>query len=375
MKNVVIIGAGASGIVASIYARKMKNNVIIIEKNEICGKKLLATGNGRCNYWNDDQCIEHYRTKNIQELKEILSTQNKKEILNFFKRIGIEPKIKNGYYYPFSNQAVSMQRALVTEAIKIGVKIENNSEVLDIVRENGKFKVVLKEKKEIFGDKIIISTGSMAAPKTGSDGWGYKICKKFNHSVIKPLPALVQLKTEGNFLKQWEGIRTDVSLELYENGKNIARENGELQLTNYGISGICVFNLSGRIARGIEDGKNEMVKINFLDGLKIKSKDEFFKWMDTRDENIQGRTISELLDGILNYKLVKLLLNLSGIKNEDSWGKIDFKLKNKIAKNIIEFELNVIGTNSYDKAQVCTGGIPLSEIKTNTMESKKVNGM
>ena len=200
MKRVVIIGAGASGLISSIFARKNKNDVTVLEKNEICGKKILMTGNGRCNFWNEDQNLVHYRSNNFEKIEKILHKNNQIKILDFFKKIGIEPKIKNGYYYPYSNQAVSIQQALILEAQKQGVKIRNKSNVIDVKKNKNEFEIFLENGEKIKSDVVIIATGSKAIPKTGSDGLGYELCRKFNHSIIKPLPALVQLKTGGKFL-------------------------------------------------------------------------------------------------------------------------------------------------------------------------------
>ena len=375
MKKVVVIGAGASGLVAAIYAKKRYDEVILIEKNEICGKKILATGNGRCNFWNEDQSIEHYRGSEMKKIEEVLSAKNKEEALNFFEKIGIKAKIKNGYYYPFSNQASSMQRALILEATKQKVNIKTSEEVIDIVKKGDKFEIITKSKEKILADLVILATGSKAAPKTGSDGIGYEICKKFGHSINKPMPALVQLKANEKFLKEWEGVRSDVAIFLFENGKKIASEVGEIQLTNYGISGICVFNLSGRVSRGLEKNKKEEVKINFLNGLNIKNGDEFIKWMEKRDRVLEDRNILEELEGILNYKLAKVLLKLSNINEIEKWKNLSDISKKNLAKNMTGFILNITGTNSFDKAQVCTGGVPIEEVDVNTMESKKQKGL
>lgn len=375
MKKIIVIGAGASGLIAAIFARRCGNDVTILEKNEICGKKLLATGNGRCNFWNEDQSLEHYRSSNFNELPEIINTYNSQEILDFFKNIGIEAKIKNGYYYPFSNQAISMQKALILEAEKQNVKIQFKQEVIDIKKINDKFEIVTKSGEKMIYDKIILSTGSKAAPKTGSDGIGYEICKNFGHSIIEPLPALVQLKAKEPFLKEWEGIRSNVLIKLYENNEVIAEERGEIQLTNYGISGICVFNLSGRVARGLDKNKKEVVEINFLEGLNIINQNKFIEWMNKRNEVVKNRTVFELLEGVLNYKLVNVLLKITDIGKQEQWKKLDDKKRNLLARNIVSFRLNIIGTNSYDKAQVCSGGVPLNELNTHSMESKKVKGL
>ena len=375
MKNVIVIGAGASGLIAAIYAKSKGNNVILLEKNEICGKKILATGNGRCNFWNEDQRLEHYRSSNFTKLEKIINNKNREEILKFFEKIGIEPKIKNGYYYPNSNQAISIKKALELEAKKQNVTIKTDSEVVDLKKEKEGFKVILKNGQEIISNSVILSTGSKAAPKTGSDGIGYQICRKFNHTIIKPLPALVQLKADGKFLKDWEGIRTDVLVKLYENGKKIGEEIGEIQLTNYGISGICVFNLSGRVSRGLNENKKENVRINFLNSLNINSSKDFIEWMNKRNLLVKDRSIFELLEGVLNYKLVNVLLKKSKINNNMKWEELSLSSKNDLAENITCFNLDIIGTNSFDKAQVCSGGIPLNEIDVNNMQSLKVKGL
>lgn len=375
MKKVVVIGGGASGLVAAIFAARKQNDVTILEKNNICGKKILVTGNGRCNFWNEDQDIMHYRSLNLKYLTDVLTTENKEIILKFFKQIGIEPKIKNGYYYPFSNQAVSMQNALITEVKRLNIKVELNAEVKNIEKNKNGFNIFMQNGKKCIADKVILATGSKAAPKTGSDGIGYDICKNFNHTIIKPLPALVQLKTNGTFLKEWDGVRADVLVTYLENNQRQAEEKGEIQLTNYGVSGICVFNLSGRIARGLDLKKKEQIEINFLEGLGIKNIDDFINWMENREKTVKERNIAQLLEGVLNYKLVNVLINQSKLNTKSKWKSLNIEQKKELAKNITRFKLDITETNSFDKAQVCTGGVDLKEIDTNTMQSKKVEDL
>lgn len=375
MKKVVVIGGGASGLVAAIFAAKKQNDVTILEKNNICGKKILATGNGRCNFWNEDQDITHYRSLNSEILSHILTAENKEKILNFFKQIGIEPKIKNGYYYPFSNQAVSMQNALINEVQRLNIKVELNAEVKSIEKNKNGFSIFMQDGKKFVADKVILATGSKAAPKTGSDGIGYDICKNFNHTIIKPLPALVQLKTNGAFLKEWDGVRADVLVTYLENNQKQAEEKGEIQLTNYGVSGICVFNLSGRIARGLDVNKKEQIEINFLEGLGIKTIDDFINWMENREKIVKERNIAQLLEGVLNYKLVNVLINQSKLNTKVKWKSLNIEQKKELAKNITRLKLDIIGTNSFDKAQVCSGGVAIDEIDASTMESKKADGL
>ena len=374
MKDVIVIGGGASGLVSAIYADKAGLNVCLLEKNNTCGKKIIITGNGRCNYWNSDQSINHYHTRNKEILEKILQKDYSKEVLSFFNSIGIIPRIKDGYFYPTSNQAVSIQTALIKEAQINHVEILTNTEVISIKKQNHIFKI--NTNNGIFtSKKIILATGSKAAPKTGSTGSGYDIAKSLGHSLITPLPALVQLKADAHYLKEWHGIRADVKISLFENNKYIDSKVGEIQLTDYGISGICTLCLSGRAALSLSKKQKTEVKINFLHQLNIHDKNSFLEFMEERNKTVKNRNIADLLDGILNYKLVNLILKHSKIKREDSWSHLSNDKKYLLGDNLTNFTLTITGTNSFDHAQVTTGGIPLTEINPNTLESTKTKGL
>lgn len=364
--NVIVIGGGASGMISAIYAAK-NNKVTILERNQSCGKKLLATGNGKCNYYNEDQSLTHYHTSNPELLAKIINKNNLQEVEEFFKRLGIVPKIKNGYYYPFSNQATTIKNALLTEINNNkNITIEENVLVEKLEKQNNKF-IITTNTKTYYADKVILATGSSAAPKTGSDGLGYKLLKELNHPIIKVLPALVQLKTKGNFLKDWSGIRTDVKVSLYEDDQFIREESGEIQLTNYGVSGICIFNLSRFVSRGLDQNKKEVLKINFL------------PFTDTPEELLSSlsnnRSISNILEGILNNKLVTILLNKSSINKDKKYNELSSKEKSTLLENLTKFSLEVYDTNSFDECQVCSGGLPLTKINLETMESNIVKNL
>lgn len=374
MRDIIVIGGGASGLITAIYAAKTGNKVTILEKNKTCGKKILITGNGKCNYWNSNQSLTNYHTNNKDILEKILTSDNQQEILNFFKKIGIIPKIKDGYYYPYSNQATSIQTALLKEAELQGVEIITETEVFDIKKENDYF--IINTSNGIYkGNKIVLSTGSKASPKTGSDGIGYKLATFFGHNIIEPLPALVQLKANTNFLKDWHGIRSDVSVSLLENNILIDTQIGEIQLTDYGVSGICIFCLSGRVSRGLSLNKKEQIFINFMYPFNLNKKEDFIKWMDERNNLVKNRSVSDLLDGLLNYKLINLLLKLAKIDRNLPWNKLLSQEKLILGDYLTNFKLDIIGTNSFESSQTCTGGIPLTEINPQTMESIKTKGL
>ena len=374
MKRIIVIGGGASGLVSAIYASLSEYKVTILEKNNNPGKKILITGNGKCNYWNQNISLNHYNTSEKDKLSKIIRDDNKKEILKLFNKLGILPKIRDGYYYPYSNQATSIQTALIKECEVLGIEIITNCEVLNIKKDSDNF-MISSTKGTYKANKVIISTGSYACPKTGSTGDGYRFLNNFGHHIITPLPALVQLKSNEKFLKEWHGIRSDVQVTLIENGKEIKKEIGEIQLTDYGVSGICIFNLSSKVSRGLNQKKKEDIIINFLYPFNITNEKEFINFMNERNITVKNRTISDLLDGILNYKLINLILKLSKIKREETWKDISDRQKNILSNYLTKFTVNITDTNSFETSQTTTGGIPLSEININTMESLKCKNL
>jgi len=359
MSKVVVIGAGASGIIAALKAAE-RHEVILIDGNDKCGKKILVTGNGKCNYWNEYINVENYFTDNTKILDNIL--EKNKEVLDYLYSIGIYPKIKNGYYYPASNLAASIRELFEKELIRCNVKTLYNSKVINIEKINNKF-VIETEKEKLDADKLIIATGSKASPKTGSDGFGYDLAKKFNHTLNPILPALVSLDVNESYTKEWSGVRCDAKLSLYVNNEKITEESGEIQLTETGISGICTFNISGLVSKALYKNKKIFVKINFVPTIN-----NFFEFFSERNSNLKDRTIEELLESIINYKLTSVILKKSGIKKESCWNELNNNEKESLINNIENFEVSITSTNSFEKAQVCTGGIPLTEINNN-MES------
>ena len=349
MKRIIIVGAGAAGMLAAIHAKTKDNQVILIERNTNCGKKILITGNGKCNYLNDDFNLSHYRSDNLEFLENIITEENKKLLISEFKKIGIEPKIKNGYYYPMSNTSISIQNALLLTLKQKGIEIITNTTITDIKKINNKF--ILNDKFTC--DKLIIAAGSSACPKCGTDGTIYDALKPLGLKIKKPLPALVQLKSEGKFLKEWAGIRCDCELSLFENDKLIKKSIGEVQLTDYGISGICTFQLSSDCIRGLDSGKKEVIKINFLPDIK-----DFDTFYLNRVKLLKGRNDIELFEGLINYKLLYVL----------------FKHNKNIKEALTSFSLEITGYNGFDIAQVASGGIKLTEINDN-FECKNIKDL
>lgn len=374
--KVAVIGGGASGLVAAIYAAKSGNEVTLIEKNSDCGKKILITGNGRCNYFNTEINTKHYNSTDNRILERIITEKNQKEILTFFENIGIVPKIKNTYYYPMSNKAKSIKEALKKELELENVYTKINSEVKKIIKKENKFIITFEDNIESLKfDKVILALGSKAYPLTGSTGTGYNIAASFSHSIIKPLPALVPLICEGSYFKKWAGARCEAKVMLLEENNLIKEENGEVQFTDYGISGICVFNLSSLIARGLDNNKKEEVVINFVPWLEAQSIEEIINYLEQRENKVTGRNLKEFLSGFLEEKLVKTILEVSNINSDKYYSELTKKEKYKLARNLYSFKLKVIDTKSFDNAQICSGGVSLKEINPLTMESKIIKDL
>lgn len=367
MCDIVIIGGGVSGIVSAIKSFNGRNRITILERNDKCLKKLLLTGNGRCNYFNDDTSISNYHSMREDLLDKVINSDNMSRILDFYNELGIIPKIKNGYYYPFSNQASTVRDALMFEVMKLGISIKYNYLVEKIECSNNKFII----NDSIVCDKVIIATGSCSYPKTGSDGMGYDFLRKFGHNIIKPLPALVQLNSDFKYCRELSGIRSDVILSLYEDDEFISSSVGEVQLTDYGISGICTFNLSHFVTRGLDVGRKEVIKVNFLPFIK----DNYMEWFNTYSNKHNDKNIYMLLCNILNYKLVKVILKVCSIDNETYYNELDYNSRSLLIDNLTNFKFNIVSTKDFNFSQVCNGGVSLDEVNLSTFESLIVDGL
>ncbi len=369
MIDILIIGCGASGIVAAIKAKNKTNRVVVLEKNSKPLKKLLMTGNGKCNYMNEKYNTDFYTSNNMNVVEKILESGNIEKVKTFFDKIGIVPKIKNGYYYPFSNQAITIKNALLEEALSLGVEIVYDTEVKDIKKEFHKFTVYC-DKMSYQAKKVVLATGSKAYPNTGSDGFGYTILEKLGHSIIEPLPALTQLVSSFPYTKEWDGIRTDVDIDVFEDGKFLRRESGEIQLTNYGVSGVCIFNVSNFITRRIKE--HEIVlKINFVPFIDTL----ITPWMDQYSKNHNEKNLKLLLEGFLNNKLVPIILKSCKLDEDFKYQELSKESKFSLCKALKSFSIPITEVKSFESCQICNGGVVLSEINPKTMESKIVKGL
>ena len=348
--KIVIVGAGVSGMIASSILRH-KHEVILIEKNDECGKKILKTGNGKCNFWHENLTVDNYETDNKDKLKNILA--NQEDCLKYLLSLGIYPTIKDGYYYPNSKEASSIRDVLVDNLD--GVNILSNEELIELGKVNGKI-CLETTNRDLTCDKVIMSTGSLAAVKECNT---YYLLKGLTHTINPVLPALTKLKCQGVYLNDWDGVRCQAKVSLFIDDELRKSSVGEIQLAKDGISGICVFDISGETNKALSSNKNFHVTIDFF-------QKDFKEFMDTRDIN---EPLIKSLKTVFNKKLIDVFLRLSNIDGNRYYNDLSNEEKEKLAKTINNFRVDVIGSNDYLNAQVCTGGIPLSEINEKTMES------
>lgn len=357
--------------IAAIIATRQGKKVRIIDHKDKLGKKILATGNGKCNFTNmyvDNTC---FRGEDIDYIMDIYSQFDNEKAIEFFKELGIYPKIKNGYVYPNSGQASSILEVLTTELNYLGVKIEYETVVEKIEKTDDQF-TIITNKGNYTATSLIIATGSKASPKTGSDGSGYKLAKDLGHSINPILPALVQLKSDAKFLKEVAGVRCDGVVKLMHERECIASDKGELMLTDYGISGIPVFQVSRYASVLLNQGKKVTARLDFLPNMEFKECKEYLK---ERAKLYPDKTVLDNLVGLLNKKLLIALFKLAKISPDTKSYELNDKQILKLTDTFKSLSINITATNSFDNAQIACGGVKLSELKKHTLESEKQKGL
>jgi len=358
MKKILVIGGGASGMVAAIQAARNKNQVIIYERSERVGKKILATGNGKCNLTNLAMGSEYYYTKAPDKLMRCLQIFSEKDTLSFFENIGLMLRDRDGYVYPYCEQAAVvldvLRNALDQEHVNIKTSVEN---ICISVDKHGRFQVSSSIGKESF-DAVILACGSKAGIKNAVTD-GYNLAKAFGHKIHKLYPALVQVKCEEKFFSMVAGVRCKASVTLLVDDNCIAREQGEVQLTDYGISGIPVFQISRLIAGLLDEKRKVAVAIDFIPHM---SDEEWTKFYQNRFKQYTGKTTEEFLLGILHKKVSLMFLKEFGLKPTDI---VCEQIKNRLfglCRAMKAFVVIPNGVNSFEQAQVCRGGVAFEEL-------------
>lgn len=387
MKRIAVIGGGASGLMAAVTAAEKGADVTIIEKNDRVGKKLLATGNGKCNFSNRELHTDCYYGEYTETLPYYFKQFSVQDTIAFFEEAGMLCKEKNGYLYPYSEQASTVLDIFRLKLRELNIKTELQTAVKAVrkSKKNGLFFIERADSKDSAGSTdrleaegrkqgfhaVILSCGGCAAPKTGSDGSGYRLAAGFGHRVSKAVPALVQLRCREDFFKAAAGVRCEALLKLGSVSEPVQTERGELQFTDYGISGIPVFQLSRNAAYLLMRRKEVPVYIDFFPDY---GKREYEDMCRGRIENRKGKDAGELLLGMANKKINLVLLKLAGIKPTEEAGKIDVRRLEELLYSYRGLRVHVTAANSFDHAQVSAGGVSMKEVSKH-LESVIVPGL
>lgn len=373
MKNydLIIVGGCASGLAAAISCKRHypEKRIAILEKLPRIGKKILATGNGKCNLTNLEALSHNYRNKDFADFA--LNKYNPQRVIGFFGSIGLLCYADGcGRVYPESNTAASVLDALRIELERLKIEVKCDCAVTDIRKSNGKFIV----NNELQCGKIILATGGRASPPQGSDGSGYPLAKKLGHSLTALYPALVPLTVADEITKSLKGIRArDVELTL-ENGRILKKSRGEILFTDNGLSGIAAMELAAEAEISLDNvKKNAFTHIDFLPD---RSRDELIEYLKNI-RNIKGFCQTDyLLNGILPKQIGVAICKVCKLyKSERLISDFSDKELEMIISKIKDFSLKVTGTKGFQNAQVTCGGVSVDEIDPETMQSKICRGL
>ena len=365
--KIAVIGGGASGITAAISASRKGAQVTVYERCDRIGRKILATGNGRCNYTNINADIENYHGQNTDFIKPATKKFWVSDTVSFFKKIGMLTKIEdNGKAFPYSLQASAVLDVLRFELQRLGVEIVTDFEVCQIKKEKSGFLIESYSGKKAHADKVILSTGGKASPSLGSNGSGYDIAKKLGLQVSQLFPSLVQVKTSTEVVKALKGIKTDAVVTATSGG-NSETSQGEVLFCDYGLSGPAVFNVS----RFCAVNKNTKIKLDLLPEIDYNSLREILT--NRKSENV---SLENYFIGMLNKKIGIVLMKYAKIlplsRTSDTLNGSEIS---GLCKAIKSFTLDVTGTMSWNNAQVTAGGILTNQINPETFECKHIKGL
>lgn len=371
MKTIAIIGGGASGMISAIQAAYTSEEVkiTIYERMDRAGKKLLATGNGRCNYTNLGACVNNYYGRNPAFVKTALENFTVDDTINFFNSLGVFPREEeNGKLYPFSGQASAVLDALRNELARLEIPIVH-ADIKSISKTKKGFKLTSYDSNIFFCDRLIIAAGGCASPSLGSNGSGFKLLEALGHHITELKPALVQMKTPTCEVKSLQGIKIEGTLTVMTADKVLGSDHGEILFTDYGISGPPVFQLSTYAARY----NNLIASIDFMSEYSQKN---VYDILENRKNTLSHLTMENYFTGLLNKRLGNIIARRAGIQKLSlPVSSLDKDTLWKMTALVKDLRLEILGTKGFANAQVTAGGVLTKEFSPETMESRLCSGL
>lgn len=372
MNKVAIIGGGAAGLMAAITASLSGAAVDLYEQNSKVGKKILASGNGRCNIINANSSSSDYFGQHSHFADYALSQLPFAEFEKFCLSIGLLLETKgDGRAYPLSNEAKSVVLALETYAKERGITFLTDATVMTVEKTDGQFVITAEKSKKAY-PKVLIATGSEAAPQLGGNGDGYAFAKHFGHTIEPTYPSLVQLHIDSDFHHKMAGVKHFSQITLYLDGKPEECIRGDILFTKYGISGFAVLDISQKAAAALMKYQNVDIGINLL---PLFERQKLTAQILRLAEAIPSHTATVLLSGIIPSKMVPFVLKTADVDTSALSGKLGNKTIKKIVHTIQNWRFKISDTHGFRHAEVSGGGISTEQIDDRTMESKLVNGL
>ena len=368
MEELIILGGGPAGLMAAISAARRGITPLILEKNVLLGRKILVSGNGRCNITNSNLNLNNYNGDK-PFLEKIFSCFSDKELTNFFDELGVRLKEETfNRVIPVTEQAGTILDALNDELEHLKVQTIVGEEIINAVKTKNGFKV--ETKKGTYETKeLVIALGGMSYPKLGATKKGFELAQGFGHKITAPLPALAPVELNGNWFRALQGLRIEAEINVKSKGK-VRSFIGELLFTKYGISGPVALDASGEISRTVGE-KTTNVWINL-----VPSYEDFLEtFINNIWEKRKDKTASASLSGVLPKKVAKTVLEEAKIDSEKESGKLSSEEKENIFKILKAFPISIKAVKSFNESMVTSGGVATSEIDPATMESKLVKGL
>ena len=375
MYDCIIVGGGVAGMTAAIVLGRSKKKVLLIEQCKELGKKIYATGNGRCNFTNSYYDEEVYRGEEKAFAQQVYAQFPYTDTISFMHSIGVLQQEKNGYFYPYTNQAKTVVAAMIAAIDQNYVTLCLDRIVKQIQKKKQYFHVTTSY-GEFDAKTVLLAMGGKAMPSLPKETFlGYTLAQQLGHRITSLVPALCALYGKGDWLKQWKGIRANGAICLYSDKlctKAISpKSTGELQLTDYGVSGVPVFQISRYAAKELQQCKEVYGTIDFLPEYSVE---EITNWK-TQSAYLQDVTVLLFVKGCLQETLAKIVLAKSQIQETQKLAALSETQWNALLRQIKQFPITIYKTADFDRAQVTAGGVATAEIVPQTMQSKVVEGI
>ena len=365
---IAVVGAGASGLMAAVAAARTRpHSVLLLEKEARVGRKLLATGNGRCNLLNRTVQEARYHGSGVRAAMALLADTPPDRLLSLFEDLGLCWREEaEGRVYPYSGQAGAVLDVLRAACDRAGVSTRCGAEVVHVTREKGRFVLDTAQGESFGAQRVILAAGGKAAPSLGANGGAYRLARALGHSVTPLFPALAPLKLPAESVRGLKGVRAHCTLTLFDEEKPLRIERGEALFTEYGVSGVAAMQLARLAGRALSAGRQAALSVSLMDESKAKTQ------ADRRAALFEGEAMETFFTGLLHKRIGLCLLRQAGIAPTDP---VSPALARRVLPLLSDWRLPVLGVLPFEHAQVTAGGVPLQEVDGRTLESNLVPGL